>query len=422
MTRGYFGNEAATAAAMHDGWMDSGDLGYQADGELFVTGREKDLIIQAGRNICAEEVEALTSGVPGIRPSCVAAFGVPDASSGTERLVVVAETRETEAGRREALQRAVRDRIVEAIGTPPDLVVLAEPRTVRKTSSGKVRRRAMRDAYLAGTLATPAVRWQRVRLLADAAEGWARRFVDWTGRAVFSGWVLVVLLVSLPILWASLAVWRPRRFATRAAASWARAAFTLCGLRPRVSGAEHLRQVPSGILVANHASYLDALVMLAAIPVDFHFAAKRGLIRYPIIGTVILRGEHATIERVGMSNRLEGADEVARRLRQGQRLLVFPEGTFARAPGLLPFRLGAFRAAVDTGRPIVPIAITGTRQVLPDETWLFRHHPITVTILPPLEPRGEGWPEMVRLRDAAVDLIARGCGELPGGSAPRSGR
>ena len=97
VTRGYFRNAEATRAAVHDGWMDSGDLGYQADGELFITGREKDLIIQGGRNICAEEVEAITSGVPGIRPNCVAAFGIPDPATGTERLVVVAETREQES-------------------------------------------------------------------------------------------------------------------------------------------------------------------------------------------------------------------------------------------------------------------------------------------------------------------------------------
>jgi 1-acyl-sn-glycerol-3-phosphate acyltransferase len=154
--------------------------------------------------------------------------------------------------------------------------------------------------------------------------------------------------------------------------------------------------------------------MMAAIPVEFHFAAKRGLTRYPLLGTVIQQGEHATIERVGMSNRLEGAEEVARRLQQGQRLMVFPEGTFARAAGLLPFHLGAFRAAVDTGRPIVPVAIAGTRQVLPDGTWLVRHGPITVTIGAPLEPQAQGWPEMVRLRNAAVDVISCGCGEPAG--------
>jgi acyl-CoA synthetase (AMP-forming)/AMP-acid ligase II len=83
--RGYFRNADATLAAVHDGWMDSGDLGYRVDGELFITGREKDLIVQGGRNICAEEVEAITSSVPGIRPNCVDAFGIPDHRNRTRR-------------------------------------------------------------------------------------------------------------------------------------------------------------------------------------------------------------------------------------------------------------------------------------------------------------------------------------------------
>ena len=156
---------------------------------------------------------------------------------------------------------------------------------------------------------------------------------------------------------------------------------------------------------------------MAAIPAEFHFVAKRALAEYPLIGTVIRKAEHITIEKAGLSDRLAGADEVARRLRDGERLMIFPEGTFVRAPGLLPFRLGAFRAAVDTGRPIVPIAIAGTRRILPDGTWLFRHGPITVTIGAADGTAAPGWPEMVRLRDAAVDYIARGCGESASASS-----
>ena len=178
-----------------------------------------------------------------------------------------------------------------------------------------------------------------------------------------------------------------------------------------MAGLEHLRTLTSGILVANHASYIDPIVLMAAIPAEFHFVAKRALAEYPLIGTVIRKAGHITIEKAGLSDRLAGADEVARRLRDGERLMIFPEGTFVRGPGLLPFRLGAFRAAVDTGRPIVPVSIAGTRHILPDGTWLFRHGRITVTIGVPMKPGVQGWPEMVRLRDAAVDHITRGCGE-----------
>jgi 1-acyl-sn-glycerol-3-phosphate acyltransferase len=350
--------------------------------------------------------------VPGIRPSCVAAFGIADAGSGTERLVVVAETRERDPARREALQRAVRDQLVDGIGSPPDVVVIARPRTVLKTSSGKIRRSAVREAYLNGTLgAHRTVAGQHARLVAGALGGWARWSAGWLGRAIFTGWIVVLLVVTLPPLWAYLALRPAGRHADRAAKRWSRLALALSGLRLRVVGIDHLRTLHSGVLVANHASYIDPIVLMAAIPCDFHFVAKRALAGYPLVGTVIRKAEHVTIERAGLSDRLAGAEEVERRLRNDERLLIFPEGTFVRAPGLLPFRLGAFRAAVETGRPIVPIAIRGTRHVLPADTWLFRRRPVTVTIESPVEPRSQGWPEMVRLRDGALDMITRGCGE-----------
>ena len=192
VTHGYFRKADITRAAMHDGWMDSGDLGYQAAGEIFITGRDKDLIIQGGRNICAEEIEAITSSVPGVRPNCVAAFGIPDPATGTERVVVVAETRERGPAEREALRRAVRDAVVTGIGSPPDVVVIADPRTVLKTSSGKIRRRAVREAYLKGTLgARRSMVGQRARLFAGALGAWIRRSIGWLGRAVFTGWIML---------------------------------------------------------------------------------------------------------------------------------------------------------------------------------------------------------------------------------------
>jgi fatty-acyl-CoA synthase len=412
VTAGYFRNADATRAVVHEDWIDSGDLGYLADGELFVTGREKDLIIQGGRNLCAEEIEAITSRVPGIRPNCVAAFGIPDPATGTERVVVVAETRERDVARRDTLQRAVRNALVTGIGTPPDVVVIAGPRTVLKTSSGKIRRSAMRAAYLTGTLGIQrSIISQWTRLVAGSLGGWIQRSVDWGGRVLFTGWIVLLLAFSLPVLWGYLALRPPGPHAHRAVRWWSRFAFTACGLTPRVVGVEHLNRLGSAVFVANHASYIDSIVLMATIPVAFHFVAKRALDRYPLIGTVIRKAEHLTIEKGGLSDRLAGADEVERRLRDDDRLMIFAEGTFQRRPGLLPFRLGAFRAAVDTARPVVPIALAGTRPVLPDGTWLLRHRPITVTIGVPIEPVAQGWPEMVRLRDAAVEAVAHACGE-----------
>jgi 1-acyl-sn-glycerol-3-phosphate acyltransferase len=182
-------------------------------------------------------------------------------------------------------------------------------------------------------------------------------------------------------------------------------------MTPRVTGAEHLESIGAAILAANHASYIDSVVLMATIPVDFRFLAKRRLADYPLIGTVIRKVGHVTIEKATVAQQISGADLLARLLREGRQMLVFPEGTFFRPPELLPFRLGAFKAAVDTGRPIVPIALRGTRRVLPDGTWLFRRGPIDVIIGAPLVPAAQGWQEMVRLRDEARVIIARGSGE-----------
>ena len=94
---GYFENPEATADLFDGRWVNTGDLGYVAGGELYITGRVKDLIIRGGRNISPYELELAAADVEGVRRGCVAAFGVVNPDDGTERLVLVAETRETDA-------------------------------------------------------------------------------------------------------------------------------------------------------------------------------------------------------------------------------------------------------------------------------------------------------------------------------------
>ena len=93
-TPGYFQNPAKTRELFHDGWLDTGDRAYIAEGNLFVTGRIKDIIIRAGQHIAPHEIEEAVGGVPGLRKNGIAAFGVTDPASGTERVVVLAEADE----------------------------------------------------------------------------------------------------------------------------------------------------------------------------------------------------------------------------------------------------------------------------------------------------------------------------------------
>jgi 1-acyl-sn-glycerol-3-phosphate acyltransferase len=215
----------------------------------------------------------------------------------------------------------------------------------------------------------------------------------------------VLLAVLGPPLW--IAVRLARRPPTVDAVTrwWCRILLRLAGCGPTVRGLEHLPR-RSAVLVANHSSYLDVVALLAALPLDVRFVAKRELLTTPIVGTILRKAGHLTVDRVDVSRGVADAARVTAAAGGGAVVCVFPEGTFVRRPGLLPFRLGAFKAAVEAACPIVPVAIRGTRDVLPADTWRPRPGRIEVTVLPPLTVAGDGWREIVRLRDAARIAVA----------------
>lgn len=416
VTGGYWRNPTATEAVARDGWMDSGDLGYWADGELFVTGRQKDLVKKAGRNLYPQEVEEIVGALPGIRKGCVAAFGVADPSVGTERLVVVAETRTVDRAERERLRAAVMDRVVAALGVPADVVVIADPHAVLKTSSGKVRRSATRAAYLQGTMGRAArsagVQWARLVVGAQGAR--LRRGLGAVPVLVRAAYLGGLLLLTVPALWILVVLAWSGAAADRMVRAWCRLVLTLSGCALRVEGAEHLAARGGPVILAsNHASYLDVVVLLAALPPAFRFVAKRELVRAPLVGRIIRKVGHLTVERGRASRSVADAERITRALRQGQSVLVFPEGTFLRPPGILPFRLGAFKSALETRSAIIPITIRGTREILPADRWMPAPGPITVAVAAPIRPAGEGWPAMIRLRDRARAEVVRRSGEPP---------
>ena len=161
LMQGYLGDPAATARALPDGWLDTGDLGFVLGGELYVHGRAKDVVIVRGANHAPEEFEAPLAGVPGLRPGCAVAVGAEVDGHG-EALVLLAERAR---GEREAdghgapadggLAAAVRRAVLEATGVEPHEVHLLAPGTLPRTSSGKLRRGETLRRLQAGTLRPP---------------------------------------------------------------------------------------------------------------------------------------------------------------------------------------------------------------------------------------------------------------------------
>jgi len=144
---GYFHRPDLTEQAFYDGWYLTGDLGYIVNGEVFITGRKKDLIIVGGKNVYPQDLERLAGEVPGIHTGRVVAFGIYDDDSGTEEVVVVAEAESEDE--RQRLGDAVRQRITRGTDITLRYAHIVGPKWLIKTSSGKIARAANRDKYLA---------------------------------------------------------------------------------------------------------------------------------------------------------------------------------------------------------------------------------------------------------------------------------
>lgn len=411
-TAGYYRNPAATAALIRDGWLATGDHGYLADGELYLTGRAKEMIIRAGRNLYPYDLEQAVGELPGVRKGCVAVFDTLVPGEVDERLVVVAETRTSDPQTRAALEARITAAAMDQFGLAPDAVVLAPPHAVLKTSSGKIRRAAIRDAYLAGTLGAPSrATWLQVLRLQQASlAGRARRAAEAVPHQLRAAWAWFAFMLLAPV--ATLAILVLPRLEQRwtACHRLARLHAWLCRCALRVEGVDHL-PAKGCVLVANHASYIDGLVLAAALPQPVRFVAKAELRDNRLLRPLFERMGTHFVRRFDAAHGVEDADTLAAGAGTGAPLLFFAEGTFSARPGLQAFRLGAFQAAARQHLPVVPVALAGTRAVLPDGSWRPRPGALAVTVCAPHQPDGEDWHDLLALRDAVrADILAH-CGE-----------
>ena len=422
-TSGYYHNEAASRELMRDGnWLDSGDLAYWCEGELYITGRAKDMIIKAGRNLYPHEVEEIAGRVAGVRSGCVVAFGAPDERTGTERLIVTAELRDAAGAKRieDEIARAVTD----AIGIPPDVIALLPSQSIPKTSSGKLRRSETRRLFLEGKLGNKQqAPWVQIAELAARGavprafrwlQGTSKRFVEF----LYGVYALAAFSTVLIPLWAVVGFTRDRQRAARFTRTGARVMLAAAGVPVRVEGGEILNERAKNgpwIFAPNHSSYLDILVTLAYFPSEVRFVAKGEIRDMPFISTIAKQSGQFAFDRGDPHARIRQAEEVNEALKNGESVVIFPEGTFTQLAGIRPFQLGAFKAAVDTRRPICPVSVRGARQILRDKTILPRPGRVIVTFGRPITPdpaAGSDWHEIVRLRDATREAIARNSGEL----------
>jgi len=175
---------------------------------------------------------------------------------------------------------------------------------------------------------------------------------------------------------------------------WAQCLLLVSGVRVKVEGLEKIARDGSYVFVSNHLSYMDTPVVLANIPVQFRFLAKRGLFQIPLLGTHLARAGHIPVPREDARAAVKTMSTAAQVIRErGISLLIFPEGGRAPDGRLAEFKEGAAYIAIRAGVPVVPIALKGTREILPYGSGHVRSGSVTMRVGEPIAT------DQVQLRD-----------------------
>lgn len=191
---------------------------------------------------------------------------------------------------------------------------------------------------------------------------------------------------------------------------WARGALVAGGVRVRVEMNPAVRPATGYVVMANHASYFDVLAMLAVLPGQYRFVAKRSLFHIPIFGWSLRAGGFIPVDRKDRSRAKEIWAAAGDRLRRGHSVLFYPEGTRSPDGRVHPFQRGAFLVALHTGAPILPVGISGARAVMPKQRFACDPGVITVRFGEPVPTDGVS----VRQKRELIRRVREEVGRLAG--------
>ncbi len=422
-TRGYFNAESKTKDLFHDDWLRTGDLGFLSDGELFITGRIKDIIIKAGRNISPQELEERVGNLKGVRKGNVVAFAVIDPKRGSEKLVIAAEIKKKESEFKRELKKKINELTVDLLDTGADEILLMPAHSILKTSSGKIRRSACKEAYLAGDLGRDEdnrpilIQMKIVSRVALLKAQMALTKTYTFGRNFFysSFFFFMMAIFFLPVtLWVVAAPEKKKWQGMRKFIS----TFLFCtGIKLSLKGRKNLPSIDEPcVFVANHHSYIDSAILSLVLERPLIFIAKKELLNNIVFRKVLPLLNTIFVERDLSAKALEELKSAQESQKMKKISLVFfPEGTFAREAQLLRFHMGAFVTALNNELPIVPVALKGTGCILGEE----RFYPapgntleVTIGEIIPVsrQEHESNWQDALVLRDKARAQMNQGLG------------
>lgn len=214
------------------------------------------------------------------------------------------------------------------------------------------------------------------------------------------GLVLTVLYAGRIAFFSYVRPSRAKRYCDRTPRVWSQGILWAAGVDVELVGTENIHPEAAQILVANHVSWFDVWAIAATLPRVYHFVAKKELARIPLFGRAWITCEHIAIDRSNLNAAVASLDEAAEKIRRDHATIVmFPEGTRSATGRLQRFKKGAFVLAIKAGAPVVPVAITGSREVMPKGGWIVRPGHIQIRFGKPISVDGVD----VRDRDVLVD-------------------
>ena len=181
---------------------------------------------------------------------------------------------------------------------------------------------------------------------------------------------------------------------------WSKSILFVSGIKVDVKGLANIDPGKSYIYMANHRSNFDIPVLLGCLPIQFRWLAKAELFKIPIFGRAMSGAGYVKIDRSNRVSAIRSIDEVAAKMKNGVSVMIFPEGTRSQDGHLKPFKKGGFVMAVDTGVPIVPIILRGTRSIMAKGSWRINPDKVALFIDKPIDTSGF-------TRDTKEDLIKK---------------
>ncbi len=198
--------------------------------------------------------------------------------------------------------------------------------------------------------------------------------------------MLLYFLSAVPILFLTTLIDRSGEWHHLVARLWGKWSLFWSGVDVRVKGGEHIQQNRPQVLMANHQSYYDVLALLGYIPSRFTWIAKKELFRIPIFGFVMKRAKYIEVDRKNHARAIAGMELASQQIREGTSVMIFPEGTRSSDGNLLSFKKGGIMLALKAGVPIIPIGISGSREILPRDSLRLTPGTIRLVIGPPINP------------------------------------